>query len=790
MPIGFGMQEPVLNEPRHPWYQKRNHVRIPKIAESKWWLDAEFVGGESNAPVYLGGWTAQNLTVGVPFAIDMSSLFSGAGLSYVVTGIPSWASVVGSQIVGTPLVQETIASISVTATNAAGNASTPSVAWDVDLPTSWVITVGNSGTSDGYKEDIQGAVVGSDAVADPGYTLYTLIVVSPNLVRYRVYDSLNTDVQLPGIDAVQITFTDSALNSITAVLTWNQPNLRYENVNATAVHNFVHSRVGQNLTVTGLNVAHSVAVLSIAGTVPNEMVVGEPYDSIDITASGGITPYTFSLQGAWPAGITINSATGVISGTPTTVGTYAGLTVRVTDAALTQANLPTFTIIVSPAVPLSISGTPVTTATKNSVYAGFDAVAAGGATPYTYALVGTWPAGITVNSNGEVRGTPTVDGVFSGLSVSATDALGTVVSLSAFTLTVSVASAYAPVWVQSVNGYLTYPGTVGVGADSDTLEILWRIKNMDALAALRTEIYAIPGARVNLYFLSTGRLNCNLSSTAGPIFTSQSTNDAAGIVGHAAGDWEFRMRASLVAGTPTVAFLRRLFTDNIAGAWQTITHVPTVGPLAGVIDSARGGAGVHAILASITGTNIANNAHFAHFWYKSGSLQPMDAFGVAGQQEIDPQLVGPPDLLIKGSAPTDDLATTKVWTVNGALNPVAGALGSLIGFATENALDPVIPAHLPGDILVTAAYRTSTHGGVGPSVTIDGANPWEQWGALVGGTDKAITVYKMTAISSAHSVTWANSNGSRSVWVYRGKVPDRLELAHYPNDTSFTYPEL
>jgi len=42
--IGFGMQSPVLNEPRHPWYQKRNHIRIPKISESKKYLDAQFLG--------------------------------------------------------------------------------------------------------------------------------------------------------------------------------------------------------------------------------------------------------------------------------------------------------------------------------------------------------------------------------------------------------------------------------------------------------------------------------------------------------------------------------------------------------------------------------------------------------------------------------------------------------------------------------------------------------------------------------------------------------------------------
>jgi hypothetical protein len=46
------MGDAVLNEPRHPWYQKRNHIRIPKYAESKKYLDADWVGGGgSDVPV-------------------------------------------------------------------------------------------------------------------------------------------------------------------------------------------------------------------------------------------------------------------------------------------------------------------------------------------------------------------------------------------------------------------------------------------------------------------------------------------------------------------------------------------------------------------------------------------------------------------------------------------------------------------------------------------------------------------------------------------------------------------
>lgn len=87
-----------------------------------------------------------------------------------------------------------------------------------------------------------------------------------------------------------------------------------------------------------------------------------------------------------------------------------------------------------------VSGTPVTTATEDAVYDGFTVTTAGGATPYTYALVGDWPAGLAVNSStGAVTGTPTEAGTFEDLSISSTDADSDVGTLAPFTLVVAPA---------------------------------------------------------------------------------------------------------------------------------------------------------------------------------------------------------------------------------------------------------------------------------------------------------------------------------------------------------------
>ena len=68
--------------------------------------------------------------------------------------------------------------------------------------------------------------------------------------------------------------------------------------------------------------------------------------SLPILASGGTESYTFSKTGALPPGVTLNSSTGVISGTPTTAGSYP-ITVTVTDSDSTQATTSSFTLTIA-----------------------------------------------------------------------------------------------------------------------------------------------------------------------------------------------------------------------------------------------------------------------------------------------------------------------------------------------------------------------------------------------------------------------------------------------------------
>ena len=92
-----------------------------------------------------------------------------------------------------------------------------------------------------------------------------------------------------------------------------------------------------------------VTSVTILGTPVTTATEDEEYDGFTVTASGGTEPYVYALVGSWPDGIEIDDETGEVSGTPTESGTFADLSVSVTDADDNTAQLDTFTLEVEPA---------------------------------------------------------------------------------------------------------------------------------------------------------------------------------------------------------------------------------------------------------------------------------------------------------------------------------------------------------------------------------------------------------------------------------------------------------
>lgn len=156
----------------------------------------------------------------------------------------------------------------------------------------------------------------------------------------------------------------------------------------------------------------------------------------------GTDPITFSVTaGALPAGLTLNTSTGVISGTPTGTGSY---TVTITPAnGAGNGTARQFTGTVGSAAPVNTPPT-ITTTTLPSMTVGASmtqTIASTGSTPITYSVFsGQLPAGLSLNG-AVISGTPTTAGSYS-FTVRATNSAG--VDDQVFAGTVAAPAGTAP----------------------------------------------------------------------------------------------------------------------------------------------------------------------------------------------------------------------------------------------------------------------------------------------------------------------------------------------------------
>ena len=202
---------------------------------------------------------------------------------------------------------------------------------------------------------------------------------------------------------------------------------------------------------------NTVTALSFTtGATLRSGVVGAAYED-GISVTGGTAPYTQAVTaGAPPTGLGLGS-NGLVSGTPTTVGTFT-FTSTVTDAVGATASR-NFSITIAATGP-SITTTTLPNGAVGTAYSQALAVS-GGTSPYTWSIFsGALPGGLTLSSAGVLSGTPAAAGTFN-ITVRVTDALGATATQT-FTLTVLPEPIPpTPVVLGSGNIQLSWPTTTG-----------------------------------------------------------------------------------------------------------------------------------------------------------------------------------------------------------------------------------------------------------------------------------------------------------------------------------------
>jgi sugar lactone lactonase YvrE len=184
-------------------------------------------------------------------------------------------------------------------------------------------------------------------------------------------------------------------------------------------NNLNNSSVTQTIALSG--VANPAASIVLSPSSLPAPVIGTAYSQA-ITASGGTAPYTFAVSsGALPSGLTL-SASGILSGTPTAVGSFV-FTIQATDSASLTGSQSYTVNIAAPTITVTPSSLP--NGTVASSYSQTIS-ATGGSGSYTYAVTaGSLPAGLSLNSStGALTGTPTAAAT-STFTITATDTMTT-----------------------------------------------------------------------------------------------------------------------------------------------------------------------------------------------------------------------------------------------------------------------------------------------------------------------------------------------------------------------------
>jgi len=337
------------------------------------------------APVItVGPASLPNPVLGNAYVQNLSATGGAISYNFAITAgsLPSGIFLSGGTIAGTTYQVGTF-NFTVTVTDGNGQTGSRAYTLTVAAPT-YTMTPAAGLVTAPYGQPFNQAFT---AVGGSGTYTYALTgPVPPGLTFSN--GTLSGTPTSPGFYAVTITATDQTVTGLGAPF-----------------------GIAQNYNIYVAPPTIAVTPASLPGA-----AVGGTY-SQTLSATGGVGPYAFAITaGGLPSGLSLSGAN--LTGTPTQAGTF-NLTVTATDANGQTASRAYTLTVGAPALAI----TPAAGALPITYNAPFSRIfaASGGIGPYSYALTGTLPAGLSFNAaTATVSGTPTTSGNFS-FTVTATD---------------------------------------------------------------------------------------------------------------------------------------------------------------------------------------------------------------------------------------------------------------------------------------------------------------------------------------------------------------------------------
>ena len=277
-----------------------------------------------------------------------------------------------------------------------------------------------------------------------------------------------TTVNRTGSPAATCTTTDGS--TLTCTISALAAGRYYVDVIATNPANV--SSIGS--TVVGPVTVSAAVAASLSPTTQNLNATKD----LAISATSTFTPtgftgtITYTIAGTLPSGLSIDSGTGVISGTPTTTLARTVFTITATAGLVTATSIVNVTIS-DPAAAVITPGTQTVSGTQNSAITSTTAFSTTNFTgSVTYSLAGSvaLPTGLSFNtSTGVLSGIPTSTLTATTFTVTATGASS---GSATATISIAVAAAAAPQAAQAVAPTSAPAGATVTAANGSAL-VTW-----------------------------------------------------------------------------------------------------------------------------------------------------------------------------------------------------------------------------------------------------------------------------------------------------------------------------
>ena len=331
----------------------------------------------------------------------------------------------------------------------------------------------------------------------------TLAITNTSLPNGQVETPYNTTLAATGGTAPYTWSLTSGtlpagitLNASTGAVT-GTPTASADAVELTFTVNDSSNPVQTKAVSLTLNISSNTPALSITtASLPNGQV-GTIY-STTLTATGGTAPYAWSSK-TLPLGLTLNAATGAISGTPKTTSS-GPITLSVTDSSSpvqTQSASLSLTISPTPPATLSITTSALANGQVGTAYS-TTLAAMGGTLPYSWTS-GTLPAGLTLNAaTGIINGIPTATAT-TALTFTVTDSGSPAQTKSVnmtLTITATTISPPAALMITTTSlplGTLGTPYGATLAATGGTVPYTWTLTSGTLPAGLSLASGAIAG---------------------------------------------------------------------------------------------------------------------------------------------------------------------------------------------------------------------------------------------------------------------------------------------------------